>query len=65
METSRYVRAATDAHRKAHACDPVSAFGGVIATNRPVTVAMAEQVTEIFTEVVCAPSFEPGAAATG
>ncbi len=53
--------AVADAHRKAHACDPVSAFGGVIAANRPVTVAMAEQVAEIFTEVVCAPSFEPGA----
>ena len=50
-----------EAHRKAHACDPVSAFGGVIATNRPVTVAMAEQVAEIFTEVVCAPAFEDGA----
>jgi phosphoribosylaminoimidazolecarboxamide formyltransferase/IMP cyclohydrolase len=50
-----------DAHRKAHECDPVSAFGGVIATNRPVTVAMAEQVAEIFTEVVCAPGFEDGA----
>ncbi|MBB6170013.1 phosphoribosylaminoimidazolecarboxamide formyltransferase/IMP cyclohydrolase [Nocardiopsis mwathae] len=50
-----------EAHRKAHACDPVSAFGGVIATNRPVSVAMAEQVTDIFTEVVVAPEFEPGA----
>ncbi len=40
-----------EAHRKAHACDPVSAFGGVIATNVPVSVAMAEQVAEIFTEV--------------
>jgi phosphoribosylaminoimidazolecarboxamide formyltransferase/IMP cyclohydrolase len=49
------------AHRKAHACDPVSAFGGVIATNRPVSVAMAEQVAEIFTEVVIAPDFEDGA----
>ena len=44
-----------EAHRKAHACDPVSAFGGVIAANRPVTAAMAEQVAEIFTEVVVAP----------
>jgi phosphoribosylaminoimidazolecarboxamide formyltransferase/IMP cyclohydrolase len=44
-----------EAHRKAHECDPVSAFGGVIATNRPVSVAMAEQVAEIFTEVVVAP----------
>jgi len=50
-----------EAHRKAHACDPVSAFGGVIAANRPVSVAMAEQVAEIFTEVVVAPDFEPGA----
>jgi phosphoribosylaminoimidazolecarboxamide formyltransferase/IMP cyclohydrolase len=50
-----------EAHRKAHECDPVSAFGGVIATNRPVSVAMAEQVAEIFTEVVCAPGFDEGA----
>ncbi|CAO5148481.1 fused phosphoribosylaminoimidazole carboxy formyl formyltransferase; inosine-monophosphate cyclohydrolase [Frankia sp. AiPs1] len=50
-----------EAHRKANACDPVSAFGGVIATNRPVTVELAEQITEIFTEVVVAPGYEPGA----
>jgi phosphoribosylaminoimidazolecarboxamide formyltransferase/IMP cyclohydrolase len=50
-----------EAHRKAHACDPVSAYGGVIATNVPVSVAMAEQVAEIFTEVVVAPGFEDGA----
>jgi phosphoribosylaminoimidazolecarboxamide formyltransferase / IMP cyclohydrolase len=50
-----------EAHRKAHACDPVSAFGGVIATNVPVSVAMAEQVAEVFTEVVVAPGFEEGA----
>jgi phosphoribosylaminoimidazolecarboxamide formyltransferase/IMP cyclohydrolase len=50
------------AHRKAHACDPVSAFGGVIATNRPVTVELANQIAAIFTEVVVAPSYEPGAA---
>lgn len=50
-----------EAHRKAHACDPVSAFGGVIATNRPVSVQMAEQVAEVFTEVIIAPEFEPGA----
>jgi phosphoribosylaminoimidazolecarboxamide formyltransferase/IMP cyclohydrolase len=49
------------AHRLAHACDPVSAFGGVIATNGPVTVTLAEQIAEIFTEVVCAPSYEAGA----
>lgn len=47
-----------DAHAKAHMCDPVSAFGGVIATNRPVTVTMAKQVASIFTEVIIAPSYE-------
>lgn len=50
-----------EAHRKAHACDPVSAFGGVIAVNRPVTVELAEQIAPIFTEVVLAPAYEPGA----
>lgn len=50
-----------DAHLKAHACDPVSAYGGVVATNRPVTLALAEQLSEIFTEVVAAPDFEPEA----
>ncbi len=50
-----------EAHRNAHACDPVSAFGGVIATNRPLTVKTAEQIAEIFTEVVCAPGYEDGA----
>ncbi len=49
------------AHAKAHACDPVSAFGGVIATNRPVSEAMARQVADVFTEVVVAPGFDPGA----
>ncbi|MGO2081712.1 bifunctional phosphoribosylaminoimidazolecarboxamide formyltransferase/IMP cyclohydrolase [Glutamicibacter arilaitensis] len=47
-----------DAHRKAHATDPVSAFGGVIAANRTVTKEMAETVKDIFTEVVIAPDFE-------
>ena len=50
-----------DAHRKAHECDPVSAFGGVIATNVPVSVAMARQVAEVFTEVIVAPGYEDGA----
>ncbi|MET1035461.1 MAG: bifunctional phosphoribosylaminoimidazolecarboxamide formyltransferase/IMP cyclohydrolase [Arthrobacter sp.] len=50
-----------DAHAKAHATDPLSAFGGVIAANRPVTRAMAETVKDIFTEVVVAPGFEPEA----
>ncbi|MEZ2122464.1 MULTISPECIES: bifunctional phosphoribosylaminoimidazolecarboxamide formyltransferase/IMP cyclohydrolase [unclassified Corynebacterium] len=49
------------AHRAAHACDPVSAFGGVIAANREISVEMAEQVAEIFTEVIIAPSYEEGA----
>jgi phosphoribosylaminoimidazolecarboxamide formyltransferase / IMP cyclohydrolase len=50
-----------EAHRKAHACDPLSAFGGVIATNVSVSKEMAEQVAEIFTEVVVAPGFDDGA----
>ncbi|ROT25845.1 bifunctional phosphoribosylaminoimidazolecarboxamide formyltransferase/IMP cyclohydrolase [Micromonospora sp. HM5-17] len=50
-----------EAHRKAHACDPVSAFGGVIAVNRPVSVELAKQIAEVFTEVVVAPDYEPGA----
>jgi phosphoribosylaminoimidazolecarboxamide formyltransferase/IMP cyclohydrolase len=50
-----------EAHRKAHACDPVSAFGGVIAVNRPVSKEMAEQVAEVFTEVIVAPDYEDGA----
>ncbi|MEU0392869.1 bifunctional phosphoribosylaminoimidazolecarboxamide formyltransferase/IMP cyclohydrolase [Streptomyces sp. NPDC006208] len=50
-----------EAHRKAHACDPLSAFGGVIAVNRPVSKEMAEQVAEIFTEVIVAPGYEDGA----
>ncbi len=50
-----------EAHAKAHACDPVSAFGGVIAANRPVSLAMAQQVAEVFTEVVVAPAYEDGA----
>ncbi|MEP6665336.1 MAG: bifunctional phosphoribosylaminoimidazolecarboxamide formyltransferase/IMP cyclohydrolase [Nocardioidaceae bacterium] len=48
----------TEAHAKAHACDPVSAFGGVIACNGPVTAAMAAQIAEVFTEVVVAPSYD-------
>jgi phosphoribosylaminoimidazolecarboxamide formyltransferase/IMP cyclohydrolase len=50
-----------DAHRRAHECDPVSAFGGVIAANRTVTREMAETVSGIFTEVLVAPGFEPEA----
>jgi phosphoribosylaminoimidazolecarboxamide formyltransferase/IMP cyclohydrolase len=47
-----------DAHAKAHACDPASAFGGVIAANGPVTAAMARQIADVFTEVVVAPGFD-------
>ena len=49
------------AYLAAHACDPVSAFGGVIAANRKVTVAMAEPLSQIFTEVIIAPEYEPAA----
>ncbi len=50
-----------DAYAKAHLCDPVSAFGGVVAANRKVTVAMAEPLSQIFTEVIIAPDYEPAA----
>jgi phosphoribosylaminoimidazolecarboxamide formyltransferase / IMP cyclohydrolase len=50
-----------EAHGRAHACDPVSAYGGVVAANRPVSYAMATQLAEIFTEVVAAPSFDDDA----
>ena len=50
-----------EAHAKAHACDPLSAFGGVIAANGVITVAAANQIKDIFTEVVVAPGFEPEA----
>ena len=50
-----------EAHRRAHATDPVSAFGGVVAANRPVSVAMAKQVAEVFTEVIVAPGYDEGA----
>ncbi|SHE23845.1 bifunctional phosphoribosylaminoimidazolecarboxamide formyltransferase/IMP cyclohydrolase [Actinomyces glycerinitolerans] len=47
-----------EAHRKAHACDPVSAYGGVIAANATVTAAMARQIKPIFTEVIAAPAYD-------
>ncbi len=50
-----------EAHARAHATDPVSAFGGVIAANRVVTKAAAEQIAPVFTEVVVAPGYEPEA----
>ena len=51
------------AHARAHATDPLSAYGGVIAANRPVTLAMAQQVKPIFTEVILAPGYEEDALA--
>ncbi len=50
-----------DAHAKAHACDPVSAYGGVIATNGPVTNEFCDQIAKVLTEVVVAPAYEPDA----
>lgn len=49
------------AHLKAHSTDPISAYGGVVASNRPVTADAARQIADIFTEVVVAPAFEPEA----
>ena len=54
---------AAEAHRKAHACDPMGAYGGVIATNSTVTLDMAQSVRPIFTEVIVAPDYEPEALA--
>ena len=50
-----------DAYVKALATDPVSAFGGIVAFNRPVDLSAAQEVTKIFTEVVIAPDYEPAA----
>jgi phosphoribosylaminoimidazolecarboxamide formyltransferase / IMP cyclohydrolase len=50
-----------EAYGKAHDCDPVSAYGGVIAANRPVSVPMAQRIAEVFTEVVVAPGYADGA----
>ncbi|OEV03564.1 bifunctional phosphoribosylaminoimidazolecarboxamide formyltransferase/IMP cyclohydrolase [Streptomyces oceani] len=50
-----------ETHRRAHACDPLSAYGGVIAVNRAVSMELAEQVAEIFTEVIVAPEYADGA----
>ncbi|HWV00239.1 MAG TPA: bifunctional phosphoribosylaminoimidazolecarboxamide formyltransferase/IMP cyclohydrolase, partial [Devosia sp.] len=45
-----------DAYRKAYRCDPVSAFGGIVALNGEIDAAVAEEITRIFTEVIVAPS---------
>ncbi|MCU1509617.1 MAG: purH [Glaciihabitans sp.] len=49
------------AHQRAHACDPLSAFGGVIAANRVLTLEAAQSIKPIFTEVVIAPGYDPAA----
>lgn len=53
--------AVASAHARAHASDPVSAYGGVVASNRPISLAAAESIKDIFTEVVVAPGFDPEA----
>ena len=53
-----------DAYVKANACDPVSAFGGIVAVNRTVTQAMAEPLSSVFTEVVVAPDYDDDALET-
>ena len=50
-----------DAYIKANACDPISAFGGIVAVNRTVTKAMADPLSDVFTEVVVAPGFDADA----
>lgn len=51
----------SEAYRKALECDPISAFGGVVAVNRAVSAAMAEQISKVFTEVIIAPEYEVAA----
>ncbi len=52
-----------DAYEKALRCDPVSAFGGIVALNGPLDAALATKITEVFTEVVIAPGADDGARA--
>ena len=51
------------AYKLAHEGDPVSAFGGIVAVNRPVPLGLAEALAEVFTEVIVAPAYEPDALA--
>jgi len=53
--------AIASAHARANACDPVSAYGGVVASNRTLTAEAARSIAPIFTEVVIAPDYEPAA----
>lgn len=50
-----------DAYVTALACDPISAFGGVLVANRPIDLATAERINELFCEVLIAPSYAPEA----
>jgi phosphoribosylaminoimidazolecarboxamide formyltransferase/IMP cyclohydrolase len=50
-----------EAYLKALACDPISAFGGVLAFNRALDAATAEEVTKLFVECIVAPGYEPAA----
>lgn len=52
-----------DAYKKALACDPVSAFGGIVAMNQTLTVEMAEEILKVFTEVIIAPKIDEAAKA--
>lgn len=52
---------AAEAYAKALACDPVSAFGGVVITNVPVDLASAQELNKLFMEILIAPDFEPAA----
>ncbi len=54
----------TTAYRRAHECDPVSAFGGIVAVNRPMPGDAAKALAPVFTEVVIAPSYDDDALAT-
>ena len=51
------------AYTRAHECDPVSAFGGIVALNRPVTLDVAEAIAPVFTEVLVAPGYDDDALA--
>ncbi|MCE7988884.1 MAG: bifunctional phosphoribosylaminoimidazolecarboxamide formyltransferase/IMP cyclohydrolase PurH [Caldilinea sp. CFX5] len=51
----------TDAYEKAFASDPVSAFGGIISVNRPLTAEMVRRMGDLFVEVIAAPTFESDA----
>lgn len=52
---------ALDAYRRSYECDPVSIFGGIVALNRPVDKACAQEMTKIMLHIVCAPKFSPEA----